>query len=107
MSRSVRSALHGTAAMLLFASSYAYAQSTERLPDLNSEQYPNIFRAFEEHVDGIEGLVDIDTAPVYSVRGTSSQGTISRLPTVGRDPTLWGEFDTISWPIFMTAADVR
>ena len=74
--------------------------------DNNIAEYPNIFRAFEENVDGIEGLSEIDAGGMFSINGTPVQADISRFPTVDRDTTLWGEFDTVSWPFYMTASDI-
>ena len=75
-------------------------------PARNFAEYPNIFRAFEENTNGIEGFTDIDRSHVYSVNGTVSVSDVSRLPTLDRDTTLWGEFDAISWPFYLTASDL-
>lgn len=75
-------------------------------PAENPKVYPNIFRAFEENISGIDQSNLSDTLGSYTSSGKRIAADVSRLPVVAKSPTLWGEFDYISWPIFVTAADM-
>lgn len=75
-------------------------------PADNPRVYPNIFRAFEENVSGIDHSTLSDNLGSYNGAGQRIAADVSRLPVVAKAPTLWGEFDYISWPIFVTAADM-
>lgn len=75
-------------------------------PGQNPSAYPNIFRAFEENVSGIAQSGMVDSLHTYSSSGQRIAGDVSRLPVIAKPATLWGEFDYISWPIFVTTADL-
>lgn len=72
----------------------------------NLSNFPNIFRAFEENRAGIDGFDGIDPTLTHSFSRVSVAADISRLPTIDRQPVLWGEFDTVSWPFYVTTADL-